>query len=293
MSQGMQPMSQSLNINSFSTLDPVKVIAIASGKGGVGKTNVSVNLASALANKGQSVMLMDADLGLGNVDVLLGIKPKYNFSHVLHGEKKLEEIIIKGPSDVLIVPASSGMQNMSQLSVTEHAGMIRAFSDLNYDLDVFIIDTAAGISDSVISFCKAASDIIIVLCDEPASLTDAYALIKVLNQNHGVKRFKVVANMVQSVAQGSELFSRLVKVTDRFLCVALELIGSIPADEYLKKAVQKQWVVVNAFPRSRASMAFMRLADAVSNWPVPESIGGHLEFFFERLLPQEKQRISK
>lgn len=286
-------MSQVLNIQPFRNLDPVKVIAIASGKGGVGKTNVSINLAAALANKGQIVMLMDADLGLGNVDVLLGIKPKYNFSHVLCGEKKLEEIIIKGPSDILIVPAASGIQNMSQLSVTEHAGMIRAFSELDYDLDTLIIDTAAGISDNVSSFCKAASDVIVVLCDEPASLTDAYALIKILNQNHDVKRFKIVANMVHSAAQGSELFSRLVKVTDRFLCVALELIGTIPADEYLRKAVQKQWIVVNTFPRSRASMAFMRLADAVSNWSAPESIGGHLEFFFERLLPQKKQRMSK
>lgn len=286
-------MNQVLNIQPFSNLDPVKVIAIASGKGGVGKTNVSINLAAALANKGQTVMLMDADLGLGNVDVLLGIKPKYNFSHVLCGEKKLEEIIIKGPSDILIVPAASGIQNMSQLSVTEHAGMIRAFSELDYDLDTLIIDTAAGISDNVSSFCKAASDVIVVLCDEPASLTDAYALIKILNQNHDVKRFKIVANMVHSAAQSSELFSRLVKVTDRFLCVALELVGTIPADEYLRKAVQKQWVVVNTFPRSRASMAFMRLADAVSNWSAPESIGGHLEFFFERLLPQKKQRMSK
>lgn len=286
-------MSQALNEKSASTLSPVKVIAIASGKGGVGKTNVSINLATALANKGQSVMLMDADLGLGNIDVFLGIRPKYNLSHVLAGEKNLEDIIVKGPSDVLIVPAASGMQNMAQLSTTEYAGMIRAFGDLSYDLDTLVIDTAAGISDGVITFCKAANDVVVVVCDEPASLADAYALIKVLSQNHGVKRFKIVANMVQSMAHGSELFGKLTKVADRFLYVALDFIGAIPVDEYLRKAVQKQWVVVNAFPRSRSATAFTRLADTVSSWPVPETIGGHLEFFFERLLPKEQQRMIK
>jgi flagellar biosynthesis protein FlhG len=262
---------------------PVRVIAVTSGKGGVGKTNVSINLATALANRGQSVMLMDADLGLANVDVVLGLHPEYNLSHVLSGEKNLQEIMVEGPSGVLVVPASSGVQKMSELNSTENAGLVRAFSDLQGRIDTLVIDTAAGIANSVVSFCRAASDIIVVVCDEPASITDAYALIKVLNRDHKVKRFKILANMVQSTAQGNELYTKLFKVANRFLDINLEYIGMIPQDDYLRKAVQKQWTVVNAYPRSRSASAFMKLAAHIAQWEQPDS-QGNLAFFFERLI---------
>ena len=154
---------------------PVKVIAVSSGKGGVGKTNVSVNLAVALANTGKEVMLMDADLGLANVDVLLGLNPSYDLSHVISGERTLEEVMVEGPNNVKIIPGSSGISHMANISSAEQAGLVRAFSEIGDVVDVLIVDTGAGISDSVVNFCSASQEIIVVVCDEPASITDAYA----------------------------------------------------------------------------------------------------------------------
>ena len=173
---------------------------------------------------------------------------------------------------------------MAELSRAEHAGIIRAFSELSHDLDVLVVDTAAGISDNVVSFTKAAQEVLVVVCDEPASITDAYALMKVLSRDHGLQRFRVLANMARSAQEGRDLFLKLTRVTDRFLDVTLDFVGVIPHDEYLRKAVQKQRAVVEAFPRSRAAMAFRTVAQKIDNWPMPAAAGGHLEFFVERLI---------
>ncbi len=263
---------------------PVRVVAITSGKGGVGKTNVSVNLALALANEGKNIMLMDADFGLANVDVLLGVHATHNLKHVISGELSLEEIIVEGPSGLKIVPASSGTQAMAELNSAQHAGLIRAFSELSFNIDTLIIDTAAGITGSVISYSRAAQEVVVVLCDEPASLTDAYALLKLLNKEYGINRFHILANMVNSVQEGRILFSKLIKVTDRYLDVAMDFMGAIPQDDYLRKAVQKQRAVVDAYPRSKAAMAFKKLAQKTGSMPLPVNAGGHLEFFVERLI---------
>jgi flagellar biosynthesis protein FlhG len=263
---------------------PVQVIAVTSGKGGVGKTNVSVNLAMALADTGKKVLLMDADLGLANVDVMLGLRPVYNLSHVIAGERTLEEIIVDGPGDIKIIPAASGIKHMAELTPMENAGLIRAFSELNYDVDVLIIDTAAGISDSVVAFAKASQEVIVVVCDEPASLTDAYAMIKVLNKDYAVQRFRVLTNMTHSAQEARELFQKLSAVTDRYLDATLINMGNIPYDDYLRKAIKKQKPVVGAFPRSRSAMAFKNLAQAADKWPRPDAAAGHLEFFVERLI---------
>jgi len=174
---------------------PVKVIAIASGKGGVGKTNVTVNIGVALATQGKKVVLLDADLGLANIDVMLGLHPQFNLLHVLEGDKSLKDIMVDGPSGLQIIPAASGVKKMAELSPAEHAGMIQAFSELDQHIDILLIDSAAGIADSVVSFTKAAQEVIVVVCDEPASITDAYALIKLLSREHGVERFHIIANM--------------------------------------------------------------------------------------------------
>lgn len=264
--------------------DPVRVIAVTSGKGGVGKTNVSVNLAASLALAGREVMLMDADLGLANVDILLGLQPAYDLQHVISGDKTLDEVIISGPLGIHVVPASSGVERMADLTNVEHASLIGAFSSLVQPIDVLIVDTAAGIADGVVSFAKACQEVIVVVCDEPTSLTDAYALIKVLSLYHGVKQFQILANMVQDESQGLNLYEKLLSTTDRFLEVGLKYLGTVPFDEQLRRAVRAQKPVVEAYPRSPASRALGRVCEKIERWPIPDQATGYLEFFVERLL---------
>lgn len=262
----------------------VKVISITGGKGGVGKTNVSLNLAMAMAQLGKKVLVLDADLGLANCDVMLGLRVEKNLSHVLSGECELDDVIIDGPFGIKIVPATSGSQNMTELSPVEHAGLIRAFSELRTPVDVLLVDTAAGISDMVLSFSRASQDVVVVVCDEPSSITDAYALMKILSRDHGVEKFKIVANMVRNMKEGQELFAKLSRVTDRFLDVSLELVATVPYDENVRKAARKQKAFIDVFPKSPASMAVKGLALKAIKWPVPASASGHLEFFLEQLL---------
>jgi len=282
-------MDQAQGIRQMKSSRPVRVIAVTSGKGGVGKSNVAVNLAVTLAQGGERVMVMDADMGLANIDVLLGLSPKMNLSHVISGECSLEDTIVEGPAGVKIIPASSGVASMSDLTPAENAGVIRSFSELTEPVDTLIIDTAAGLSDSVVSYTRAAREVIIVVCDEPASITDAYAMIKVLNRDYDMHRFHVLANQAQGIQQGRELYTKLARVSEKYLDVALNFLGSIPYDDCLKKAVQKQKSVVESFPRSPSSMAFRQIARKTQQWPVPRTMEGHLEFFIERLVNYSSQ----
>jgi len=263
---------------------PVRVIAIASGKGGVGKTNLSVNLGVSLCKAGRKVALLDADMGLANVDILLGLHPKFNISHVLEGEKTLDEVTITGPRGLKVIPASSGIQHMAEIGTLEQAGIIYAFSELENDIDVLLVDTAAGIHGGVVNFAKACQEVLIVVCDEPTSLTDAYALIKLLNRDHSINRFHVIANMVDSVHQGKALYQKLCRVTDQYLDVALHFTGAIPFDKGLRQCVQKQQAVVDSNPSSPAAIAISNIAKKIDNWPLQRGAGGHLEFFVERLI---------
>lgn len=264
--------------------EPVRVIAVTGGKGGVGKTNISANLGVALAELGRRVMLLDADLGLANLDVILGMHAERNLSHVMRGECSLEEVMVTGPKGLKVIPGASGIQHMAEMSPAENAGLIHAFSEVANDVDVLLIDTAAGISDLVISFSRAAQEQIVVVCDEPASITDAYAIIKLLNREHGVSRFRILANMVKSVQEGRDLYNKMCRVTDQYLDVMLSYMGSIPYDEQLRKAVRSQKPVVEAYPRSRVSQAFKNLAKKADNWPIPSGVSGDLQFFVERLI---------
>ena len=277
-------IDQASGLRRMAKPQPVRVITIASGKGGVGKSNVTVNLAIALASLGKKVTILDADLGLANIDVMLGLHSKKNLSHVMEGECELEEILLDGPNGIKIIPASSGVKNMAEMSPAQHAGLVGAFSQLSHEIDILLIDTAAGISDSVISFSRAAQEVLVVVCDEPASITDAYALIKLLSKEKDIFKFHVLANMVSGPQQGREVYDKLSKVSNRFLDVALEYIGHVPYDEHLQKAIKRQKSVVEAFPRSRSAQAFQTLSKKVNNWPVATTSGGHLEFFVERLV---------
>ena len=263
---------------------PVRVIAVASGKGGVGKTTVAVNLALALQQAGHQTMLLDANLGLANVDVLLGLQPRWNLSHVLEGRCTLADTIVQGPQGLKVVPAASGLSQMSHLSPQEHAGLIRAFSELDAPLDTLVVDTAAGIAGDVITFAQAAQEVIVVVCNEPTSITDAYALIKVLRRDHGVDHVHIVSNMARSALEGRETYEKLARAAERFLDVHLDYAGTIPHDEWLRRSIQRQRAVIEAYPSSPAAMAFRQLARVAEGWAPPTGARGNLEFFVERLV---------
>lgn len=271
---------------------PVQVIAVTSGKGGVGKTSVSVNLSVAMAMSGRKVMLLDGDLGMANVDVMLGLQPTYNLSHVIEGKCTLDQTLIKGPSGLMVVPASSGKRNMAELTPSENAGLVHAFSELHHPLDVLVVDTAAGIADSVITFSQASQEVIVVVCGDPASLTDAYALIKVLNRDHGVTRIQVLANMVHNPTEAKEIYESLRRVAERFLDVTLNLMGFVPQDDWMRRAIRRQKAVVEAYPNSPSAEAFFALARKIEQWGMPKGARGNLEFFVERLINSDRQVLG-
>ncbi len=263
---------------------PVRVIAISSGKGGVGKTNVSVNLAVSLAALGEATLLLDADLGLANCDVMLGLTPKFTLADVMAGRCELADTILEGPRGLAVVPAASGKRHMAELTPAEHVGLIRAFSALERPLGTLLVDTAAGINDAVLTFCQAAQDVVVVVCDEPASITDAYALIKVMSKERGVTRVQVLANQTRTPTEGRQLFEKLSRVCDRFLDVTLVYLGAVPHDDWLRRAVQKQVPVVEAYPGSPSAQAFREIASRIQRWAAPDGPRGNVEFFVERML---------
>jgi flagellar biosynthesis protein FlhG len=269
----------------------VRTIAVTGGKGGVGKTCMAVNIATALAQSGHKVLLLDGDLGLANVDVMLGLTPRYTLEQMLSGERALQDILLKSPAGVQVVPAASGVAHMAALSNREHAAIVRAFATLPAAVDVLVIDTATGIGDSVLRFCSAAQQLLVVVSDEPASMTDAYALIKVLSRHHKVRRFNVLINRVKR-GSGGALFTRLQKVTDRYLDVQLQYAGEIPDDEALAKSVRAQRALLDAFPGCAAAKAIRKLADQCLKWPRSETPAGGIEFYFERLFSNSQPNLK-
>lgn len=271
---------------------PVRVIAVASGKGGVGKTSVSVNLAMAMVNAGQRTLLLDTDMSLANVDVMLGLSPRFTLADVFAGRCELRDTLLEGPGGLLVVPAASGKRHMTELLPQQNVGLIHAFSQLDVPIDAMVIDNAAGIADGVLTFCQAAQDVIVVVCDEPASVTDAYALIKVLNRDRGVTRIQVLANQVQNPAEGRQLFAKLERVAARFLDVTLNYLGAIPRDEWLRRAIQRQEAVIEAFPSSPSAIAFRDIARRASQWQSPLGPSGHVEFYMERLITPTRSAVT-
>jgi len=246
----------------------------------------------ALARQGRHTALLDADMGLANVDILLGLQPRFNLSHVIAGDKRLDEILVTGPEGLRIVPAASGIQQMAELSPVEQAGLIRAFSELRLPLEVLLVDTAAGISTTVVNFARACQEIVVVVCDEPTSLTDAYAFIKLLYRDYGLYQFQVLCNQVRSAEQGRQLFEKLYRVTERYLDVALRYLGAVPYDDAVRKAVQQQRPFVTAYPGSSAARAIQELARKIDHWPIDNTASGQLAFFVERMIQYSAEALA-
>jgi flagellar biosynthesis protein FlhG len=270
----------------------VRVIAVTGGKGGVGKSTVSVNLAAGFAQLGRKTILLDGDLGLANADVMLGITPKYTLADVISGERSLEEVVVPVNDHFYLVAGASGISHMAALGVAEHIGIVRAFSSLVSDIDALIVDTAAGISPGVLQLTQAAQHLVVVVCDEPASVTDAYAVIKVLSAEHDIRHFKIVTNMTRVRGGGQQLFATLTRVTNRFLDVILEHVGDVPDDDFMRRAIREQHPVVESYPGSPSGTALKALARAAADWPLPIGHRGTIEFFAERLVTPFATRLQ-
>jgi flagellar biosynthesis protein FlhG len=263
---------------------PVRVISISSGKGGVGKTNVVANLAYALTRQGQKVLILDADLNLANVDILLGLTPRFNLHHVLTGEKKIAEILVEGPGGMQILPASSGIFELATLTESQKLHFMAEMEALGLKIDLLLIDTGAGINDNVVYFNLAARERIVLLTPEPTSLTDAYALIKVLSSRHHLKRFRILINYCRDETEALAVFRKLSMVADRFLgSLSLDFLGHIPFDDKLPKAVRAQRLVSDLHPGAASSKMFEKLAAQILAEEPEQLPDGNIKFFWQGL----------
>jgi flagellar biosynthesis protein FlhG len=261
-----------------------QVIGIASGKGGAGKTTVSINLAVALAMQGHKVMLLDADLGMANAQIALGAHAPFNISHVLNGSKTLQEVLITTAQGVRLVPGASGLRDIAALDTNQIATMIRAFDSLDEPIDYLVVDVAAGIAPAVLEFMAACQRRFVVVCDQPASIADAYGLIKVMATEQSLDEIYLVPNMVPSAQEGRQLYRRLNDVCTRFLGISIRFLHSIEADELVLQALRKYKSVLDYAPGSAAARDFRALAQALDQLPPIESASGRMQFFMERML---------
>lgn len=261
-----------------------RVISVSSGKGGVGKTNIVTNLGHSLAQAGKKVLILDADLNLANVDILLGLTPRYNLHHVFMGEKTLQEVLVRGPAGLLILPASSGIMELADLSEQQRLYFLAEMEALGAEIDIMLIDTAAGINNNVIYFNLAAQERIIVLTPEPTSLTDAYALIKVLSGRHDVKKFRILVNLARSEKEALSVFRKISMVADRFLdSLSLDYLGHVPYDSRLPQAVRAQRLVSDIFPEAQSSRTFARLSARLCGEEPDIRADGNIKFFWQGL----------
>jgi flagellar biosynthesis protein FlhG len=262
----------------------IRVISVTSGKGGVGKSNVVSNLAMALSAQGKQVLIIDADLGLGNLDVLLGLSPMYNLNNVFNGEKSISEIIIEGPAGIKVIPAGSGVQEVTSLSQHDRLRLLDELDMLEEKFDIMIVDTEAGISENVTYFTVAAQEIIVVVSPEPTSITDVYALIKLLATRYSEHHFKVLVNMAKDSEDALEVFRKLANVAGRFLDISLDYLGCVVKDEKVVEAVKRQRAVYDLFPESEAATCFTTLARRVIENTHQTRLKGNIQFFFRRFL---------
>ncbi len=261
-----------------------RVIAVTSGKGGVGKTNIVTNLAIALASLGERVMILDADIGLANVDVLLNQYPRFNIGHVLLGMKKLEEIIVAGPGGIQIIPGGSGMVDMRRLGRHQLQRFIRELAKLQYQTDWLLIDTGAGISYDVISFALAADEIALIVTPEPTSLTDAYAVMKYMIEVDPRAKINLILNRVSGSSEAKQVKDKMVMAGQKFLNYNLGYWGYVLEDQELVKAVKRQTPLIIASPQSKAAERFLALASDLANKPYHKSDSSGMPVFIKKIV---------
>jgi flagellar biosynthesis protein FlhG len=263
----------------------IRVISVTSGKGGVGKTSVVANLALALCRMNKRVLILDADLGLANMDVMLGLNPRYTIQNVLKREKRIEEVIVTAPGGFKLLPAASGIQELTELDNGERLFLLNELDSIQDRFDVLLIDTAAGISSNVMYFNFAAMEKVVVVTNEPTSLTDAYALIKVLNNKYHQKRFKVLVNSARSASEADRIYRNLGLVADQFLgSPSLDYLGWIPYDKMVPASIRQQQMVLQRYPDTPASKSFVSLAEKLMGKEEEQAFAGDIRFFWRRLL---------
>jgi flagellar biosynthesis protein FlhG len=259
-----------------------RVIAITSGKGGVGKTNLAVNLAIGLTGLGKRVMVMDADLGLANIDVILGITPKYNLYHVLKGQRNIGDIVIEGPRGVKIIAGGSGIVELANLGEEQRSRFVEAIDELEDDFDILLVDTSAGITQNVMSFLMAADEVIVITTPEPTSITDAYGIINAISKQKGRSDVKLIVNRVKSEQEGRKVAGKIKTVARQFLSIYVEDLGVIYDDASVGEAVKKRQPFILAYPRSKASGCVNELAARLVREPLKGS--GEIKGFFKRVV---------
>jgi len=266
------------------TANGTAVYAITGGKGGVGKTALTTNLAYNLALQGKRVLILDADLGLANIDVMFGLAPAYNLSQFFAGEQDLTDIIVDGPLGIKILPAGSGIQQVTHLDSRQKIHLFDALDSLPMTFDFLLIDTEAGISENVTYFNTAAQEIIVMTTPDPTAITDAYALMKLLSTQYQEKHFNLVINQVSKDGDALTVFKKLTMVASRYLDVSLDYLGSIPHDRQLIEAIRRQRVVSELYPHAKSAIAFANLAARLCLEPASPEPKGGLQFFWKKLL---------
>ncbi len=261
-----------------------RVLSITSGKGGVGKTAVVANIAVLLARLGKRVLILDADLGLANIDVVFGLAPSHNLNHFFAGDCTLQEILVQGPLGIRILPAGSGVQRFTRLDSEQKLRLLEAPDAMHNNFDFVLIDTEAGISENVTYFTTAAQEILVVTTPEPTAITDAYALMKLLSNQYHEKRFNLIVNFIKNEEEALDVYRKLTMVANRYLDISIDYMGSIPRDQLMIEAIRKQQVMVELYPDSKTSAAFEGLARSMLQEPKTIEAKGSIQFFWKRLL---------
>ena len=278
-------------LNEQKNIGLTRVISFTSGKGGVGKTNSLINIGLALVNEGRRVLILDADLGLANVDILLGLTPKYTLEDLLYNQKNIEDIIVESENGLSVIPAGSGVLSLLNLDANKKSLIISEVERIAKDYDYLLIDTGAGISDDVLFFNTVAMEVVCVINSEPTSLTDTYSLIKVLSQR-GEKDFSILVNNVKNETEAKNAYKKLFMAVEKFLRVKLKYVGFIPSDPIVNEAILEQKAFVDMYPSSEVSRKVVSLAKNMDSDFFDFRVKGGIQFFFKELLEQGKYGAS-